>query len=311
MKHICDYGCGQEAKCFFKTSRKYCCSKNVSCCPSVVEKIRMVRVGKNNPMYGKNHSQESKEKIGSKQRTPFSEIVKEAESRSYKILSYENEYKNFYTKLKFRCPEGHIFDMRWDSFHAGCKCRKCVLKENGRRSRRSFDKIVKESKNRAYKVLTSENEYHRDFPRKIKFRCPEGHIFDMRWDCFHMGQGCVECANIKKRIIAKRRKEEYGKQLQPNFNPEACKLIDEYGKSYGYNFQHALNNKEYYIPELGYWLDGYDKDKNVAIEVDESHHFNSKGELSGKDVQRQKEIEQTLGCKFIRLKLFKNEKKKE
>ena len=31
------------------------------------------------------------------------------------------------------------------------------------------------------------------------------------------------------------------------------------------------------------------------------HHFNSDGTLKDKDIQRQKEIEEYLGCKFIRI----------
>lgn len=92
-----------------------------------------------------------------------------------------------------------------------------------------------------------------------------------------------------------------GGQVYPFYNPNACKLIDEYGKQNGYNFQHALNGGEHYIKELGYWVDGYDKEKNVVIEIDESHHFDRNGQLLKKDIDRQKEIEDFLRCKFIRL----------
>ena len=37
------------------------------------------------------------------------------------------------------------------------------------------------------------------------------------------------------------------------------------------------------------------------IEYDEKHHFNSDGTLKEKDIQRQKEIIDILGCKFIRI----------
>jgi hypothetical protein len=93
-----------------------------------------------------------------------------------------------------------------------------------------------------------------------------------------------------------------GLPLVPFFNRKACKIIDDYGIKNGYNFQHAMNGGEYYIKELGYWLDGYDKDKNVAIEIDERHHFDVTGELKNKDIIRQKEIEQFLKCTFIRIK---------
>ena len=89
-------------------------------------------------------------------------------------------------------------------------------------------------------------------------------------------------------------KKKYG-QLSPNYNPEACKLIEEYGRTNGYNFQHAENGGEFHIKSLGYWVDGYDKKQNVVIEIYESHH---KRQIE-KDACRQKEIEEYLGCQFI------------
>jgi hypothetical protein len=93
-----------------------------------------------------------------------------------------------------------------------------------------------------------------------------------------------------------------GGQVYPAYNPTACKLIDKYGKKHGYHFQHALNGGEYFISHLGYWVDGYDKRKNVVLEVDEPHHFDQDGSLRERDIRRQKEIELHLKCKFIRIK---------
>ena len=83
----------------------------------------------------------------------------------------------------------------------------------------------------------------------------------------------------------------------PNFNPKACEIIDEYGKNNGYNFQHAMNGGEYLIDHLGYFVDGYDVNKNVVIEVDEKYHNNKK--QKEKDIIRQNEIQNFLRCEFI------------
>jgi len=66
-----------------------------------------------------------------------------------------------------------------------------------------------------------------------------------------------------------------------------------------------MNGGEYYIKELGCWLDGYDKVNNVAYEYDEKYHFDKDGNLKEKDIKRQKEIEKILKCKFIRIKDIK------
>ncbi len=89
-----------------------------------------------------------------------------------------------------------------------------------------------------------------------------------------------------------------GNQLIPGFNPEACKIIDEYGKKNGYSFQHAMNGGEYHIEELGYWVDGYDKYKNVVIEYYEKFHDKN----VDRDEERKQEIIKYLHCKFIEIR---------
>ncbi len=85
--------------------------------------------------------------------------------------------------------------------------------------------------------------------------------------------------------------------MSPCFNIQACKFIEKYGKDNDYNFLHALNGGEYYIKELGYWLDGYDKNKNVVIEYNENNHWHRNHKE--KDRRRRKEIIDFLKCRFI------------
>jgi hypothetical protein len=117
---------------------------------------------------------------------------------------------------------------------------------------------------------------------------------------------------LKGRIIPEKQAKEHGIRMRtrfgelgikgkfkPNFNPKACQIIEEYGKQHGYNFQHALNGGEYYIKELGYWIDGYDKEKNIVIEYYEKYHNITK--IKNRDKKRKKEIIKFLKCKFIEL----------
>jgi len=90
-------------------------------------------------------------------------------------------------------------------------------------------------------------------------------------------------------------------QLAPRYNINSIPIIESYGKEHNYNFQHAENGGEYYINGLGYWVDAYDKENNIVLEIDEKHHFNKNGDLKEKDIQRQKEITELLKCKFIRI----------
>jgi hypothetical protein len=88
-----------------------------------------------------------------------------------------------------------------------------------------------------------------------------------------------------------------GNQVTPFYNRKSIPIIEKYGVEHGYSFQHAENGGEYYIKELGYWVDGYDKDKNVVLEFDEKYHTKQQD----KDNKRQNEIIEYLKCGFIRL----------
>jgi len=103
----------------------------------------------------------------------------------------------------------------------------------------------------------------------------------------------------KQRISHLKNIENRIGQVIPNYNPIGCKIINEYGKKYGYNFQHAENGGELCIG--GYYPDGIDLNKKVIIEIDESRHYiNDK--LLKKDIDRQLYLE-SLGYKVIRIKV--------
>jgi very-short-patch-repair endonuclease len=55
-----------------------------------------------------------------------------------------------------------------------------------------------------------------------------------------------------------------------------------------------LDSGEFRIPTLGYWVDGYDKNRNIVVEYYEKLH-DKKIEY---DLNRQLEITNYLGCKF-------------
>lgn len=93
-----------------------------------------------------------------------------------------------------------------------------------------------------------------------------------------------------------------GGQMHPNYNPSSIPIIEQKANELGItDLQHAENGGEFFISDLGYWVDGYSKEKNIVIEFDEAHHFDSDGNLIEKDIKRQKEIEKYLGCEFIRI----------
>lgn len=93
-----------------------------------------------------------------------------------------------------------------------------------------------------------------------------------------------------------------------NYNPNSIPVIEQIGKQYGWNFQHALNEGEFYTGN-GYFVDAYDKTNNIVLEYDEPKHYLDieNNILKEKDIKRQNEIINFLGCQFYRY----NEKTKQ
>jgi hypothetical protein len=73
-------------------------------------------------------------------------------------------------------------------------------------------------------------------------------------------------------------------------------ILDKLEKEYNTQIVH-----QYCV--VGYFLDGYSKELNIAFEVDEARHFNKDGTYRQEDIIRQKRIEEYLYCKFIRIKV--------
>jgi hypothetical protein len=78
-------------------------------------------------------------------------------------------------------------------------------------------------------------------------------------------------------------------QISPAYNPTACRYFDWLAEHTGTHIQHAENGGEFYIKELGYWVDDYDAENNVVYEFDERYHQSERQHL--RDIQRQAEIE--------------------
>jgi hypothetical protein len=117
-----------------------------------------------------------------------------------------------------------------------------------------------------------------------------------------LGKPHTEETKLKMRLSTIAYLEQLKGQLAPRYNKESITLIEDYGKKHGYKFMHAENGGEFYVKELGYFLDAYDPIFNIALEIDEKHHFNNENNLIDKDILRQKLIEEKLGCKFIRIR---------
>ena len=98
--------------------------------------------------------------------------------------------------------------------------------------------------------------------------------------------------NIRKSVVADLR----NKKCSPNYNINSIPILEQKAKELGItDLQHAENGGEFFIKELGYWVDGYSKEKNIVIEYYEKKHKYQREQ----DLERQQEIQKLLNCKFV------------
>ena len=86
-----------------------------------------------------------------------------------------------------------------------------------------------------------------------------------------------------------------------NYNPNAIPILEQIAKEHDWNIQHAMNGGEFYTG-IGYFVDAYDKEKNIVLEYDEPVHYVDveNNVLREKDLKRQQEIIEHLHCEYWR-----------
>lgn len=103
---------------------------------------------------------------------------------------------------------------------------------------------------------------------------------------------------MRMSAIKRLRLGENGKML-PSYNIKSIPILEQKAKELNItDLQHAENGGEFYIKELGYWVDGYSQKKNIVIEYYENHH---KKQIE-RDERRKQEIVDFLKCEFYEIK---------
>ena len=279
MKHICEYGCGQEAKFQFKNG-KWCCSKSCQNCPIM------------------------REKNGKNQRTKYEEIVRRFKKEGCKVLTTLEEYENGYPqKLKYICSRGHLCLSRYDGPKTGITCKECSIiarigkysseetkKKQSEAQRTPFEDIIKFVESEDYNLLSKKEDYKNQFSI-LWFRCPKGHEFPMRYDNFKGGCRCPDCARKRGGEKTSERMKSSGGDYVRSFikNPsgpqvELFNLVKEIYPGTELEYSCLKYRIDIAIPGL-----------KIAIEYDGSYWHQDQEY----DDKRQKEIEDQ-GWTFLR-----------
>ena len=232
-------------------------------------------------------------------RKTLDEFIKDGNDIHNNFFDYSLvNYINNKTKVKIICPVHGLFEQT-PSQHIILKqgCRFCMIDSY----KNTIEKFIEKSNNIHNNFFDYSLVNYINNKTKVKIICPVHGVFEQRPDAHLNGAGCYRCGRIITRLKHIERIEKNklnGNQLYPNFNSNACKIFDEISEKNNIHIQHAMNGGEYYIKELGYWIDGYDKINNVVYEYDEKNHKYKKD----KDLIREQEIINLLKCEFIRIK---------
>lgn len=242
-------------------------------------------------------------------------------NQSDKTKQSWKKIKDYLEELDIYSVDDTITELKKDNLYTSLEGRaknRTLIKSNPRlyKSIMEHTKELEEAFKRQDAYKTNFNFSHR-----IKFLIERGlDLESLKCKCkkkYTWTTYCRYCPDYKRNQLGKPHTEDtkkkmrlsaldYIKQLKgqiiPRYNKNSIVLIEKYGEEHGYTFMHAENGGEYFIKELGYFLDGYDPIRNVAIEIDEKKHFVN-GELLAKDLERQKQIENLLGCTFVRVKI--------
>lgn len=255
--------------------------------------------GERNGMFGKHLSEEHRKKISDRLKgensplygKPLSEETKRKLSESHKG-KYDGEKNPMYGKNAWE-----IFEQKYghDAFLE--KKREYSEKFKGENNP-FFGKHHTEETKKKLSEMLKNSEKHKKRCASIEYRR-------------HLSESLKKSEKLKKsrnsEEYKKKKREQWerdfkeGRRPRASYNPKACKVFNYIMERDSIHIQHALNGGEFLVEGLGYWLDGYDKKNNVAYEYDEKWHFVG-GRLKESDIKRQKEIEEKLKCKFIRIK---------
>ena len=216
----------------------------------------------------------------------------------------KSDYINNHTCVTVECKKHGYFKMLPNDLIKGRGCTKCNKEKLTEKRYKLFVSAAKLLHNNKYTYPDYSDSNFINSSTKITIYCPIHGNFKQTSTHHLLSCDCQKCSNIRKRLkriehISRNKFE--GNQVFPSYNKKACELFDEISEKNNIHIQHAMNGGEYYIKELGYWLDGYDELNNIVYEFDEKYHF-IKGQLKEKDIIRQKEIEEFLKCKFVRIK---------
>ena len=126
------------------------------------------------------------------QKYTIEEVKQSFFEKGYTLLS--SQYINSKAHLEYKCPSGHMGKIRFGDFVRGQGCKKCFDIKNCDRRKKPFEEVKQAFTERGYELLSSEYKSNKTH---LEYKCHEGHLAKITFNCFSKGKGCRKCADIK------------------------------------------------------------------------------------------------------------------
>ena len=120
----------------------------------------------------------------SRKRLTIDFIKQSFEQEGYDLIT--SIYINNHSKLEFKCPKGHISSMSWINWKKGARCGECFGSK-----KYTTENIKNYFTDNGYELLSE----YKGAMKKVKLKCPKGHVYDVKPNTFKQGHRCPKCAN--------------------------------------------------------------------------------------------------------------------
>lgn len=195
------------------------------------------------------------DKIARKNKSvPYNKIKSNIEKTGYKLETKESEYVNTEKKIKVTCKEGHSYEVAYNSFMSGKRCKKCYNENTRKRLTISYEEIYNFINSIGYFLHTPKEDYT-DTKSRIEVSCDKGHRYSVRANSLRIGRRCKKCSDKEKGIKSR---VPYEKMVE-YVNQDGYKLLtskEEYNGTHSYCLFQCNRSHNPYRSKMSEFLQG-------------------------------------------------------
>lgn len=131
----------------------------------------------------------------------YEEVKEVIENEGYELQS--KLYINSKEKLSIKCSCGEVFEMSYNIFKKGHRCKQCSIKSRQEKRKHTFEYVKNYIEARGYKLLSHE---YKNNNSKLQIVCEKGHSSLMTFGNFQRGRRCKTCSHLK---ITEKQRHDY------------------------------------------------------------------------------------------------------